>query len=178
MANAGVIRDGLLLNTDRETGKVKKVTSLDDFKLVIEVNLVGAFLTLREAARRMVDHGFPGVLITISSINKTGQVGQLNYSTTKAAMALWPKILTGEFHMRRINNIRVASISPGYAATPILKGMNQEALARILQDVHANRLVEPDEIADAIRFVVENDAVDGTDIEVTGGITYSKSRAK
>ena len=56
--------------------------------------------------------------------------------------------------------------------------MNQEALARILQDVHANRLVEPDEIAAAIRFVVENDAVDGTDIEVTGGITYSKSRAK
>jgi len=178
VANAGVIRDGLMLNTDRDTGKVKKVTSLDDFKLVIEVNLVGAFLTLREAARRMVDHNFPGVLITISSINKTGQVGQLNYSTTKAAMALWPKILTGEFHMRRINNIRVASISPGYAATPILKGMNQEALSRILQDVHANRLVEPDEIAAAIRFVVENDAVDGTDIEVTGGITYSKSRAK
>jgi 3-oxoacyl-[acyl-carrier protein] reductase len=178
VANAGIIRDGLLINPDRESGKVDKVMSLEDFKAVIEVNLVGAFLTLREAARRMVDHGFPGVLIVTSSINKTGQAGQLNYSSTKAAVALWPKILTGEFHMRRIRNIRVASISPGYAATDILKNMNQKALDGILKDVHQQRLVEPAEIAAAVRFIIENDAVDGTDIEVTGGVCYAKSRAK
>ena len=178
IANAGIIRDGLLINTDRESGKVKKVMSLEDFKAVIEVNLVGAFLTLREGARRMVDHDYPGVLIAISSINKTGQAGQLNYSSTKAAVALWPKILTGEFHMRGIRNIRVASISPGYAATNILKNMNPKALDDILKDVHQQRLVEPAEIAAAVRFIVENEAVDGTDIEVTGGVCYSQSRAK
>lgn len=178
VANAGIIRDGLLINPDRESGKVRKVMPLEDFKAVIEVNLVGAFLTLREAARRMVDHGYPGVLIVTSSINKTGQAGQLNYSSTKAAVALWPKILTGEFHMRGIRNIRVASISPGYAATDILKNMNQNALNGILKDVHLQRLVEPAEIAAAVRFIVENDAVDGTDIEVTGGICYGQSRAK
>jgi 3-oxoacyl-[acyl-carrier protein] reductase len=178
IANAGIIRDGLLINPDRESGKVKSVMSLADFKAVIEVNLVGAFLTLREGARRMVDHGCPGVLIAISSINKTGQAGQLNYSSSKAAVALWPKILTGEFHMRGIRNIRVASISPGYAATDILKNMNPKALEGILKDVHQERLVEPAEIAAAVRFIVQNDAVDGTDIEVTGGVCYSKSRAK
>ena len=178
IANAGIIRDGMMINPDRETGKVKNVMSLQDFKAVIDVNLVGAFLTLREGARRMVDGGQPGVLIAISSINKTGQAGQLNYSSAKAALALWPKILTGEFHMRGITNIRVASISPGYAATSILKNMNQTALERILKDVHQQRLVEPAEIADAVRFIIENDAVDGADIEVTGGICYAKSRAK
>ena len=178
VANAGIIRDGLLINTDRETGKVSKVMSLDDFRAVIDVNLVGAFLTLREGARRMVNNDWPGVLITLSSINKTGQAGQINYSSTKAAMALWPKILTGEFHMRKIRNIRVASVSPGYAATTILNNMNQKALDGILRDVHQQRLVEPAEIAAAVRFIIENDAVDGTDIEVTGGVCYSKSRAK
>ena len=178
IANAGIIRDGLMINPDRESGEVKSVMSLEDFKAVIEVNLVGTFLTLREGARRMVDHRYPGVLIAISSINKTGQAGQINYSSTKAALALWPKILTGEFHMRGIDHIRVASISPGYAATDILKTMNPKALKGILKDVHQQRLVEPAEIAAAVRFIVENDAVDGADIEVTGGVCYSKSRAK
>lgn len=152
--------------------------SLEDFKAVIDVNLTGSFLTLREAARRMVDNDYKGVLILVSSINKTGQVGQINYSSTKVAVELWPKILAGEFHMKGIHKIRVASISPGYVATPILQGMNQEALAGLMKDVHIKRPIEPAEIASAARFIVENDAIDATDIEVTGGLTYAKSRAK
>lgn len=178
VASAGIIRDGLMINTDKETGKVKKVMSLNDFKAVIDVNLTGSFLTLREAARRMIDNNFPGVLVLISSINKTGQVGQLNYSSTKVSVELWPKILSGEFHMKGIHNIRVCSVSPGYVATPILNGMNQDALAALMKDVHIQRPVQPAEISSAVRFIVENDAVDATDIEVTGGLTYAKSRAK
>lgn len=178
VANAGVIRDGVLINTDKSTGKVRKVMSLDDFRFVIDVNLTGAFLTFREGARRMVDNHWPGVLIAVSSINKTGQVGQINYSSTKAAVALWPKILAGEFLMKGIRNIRVVSVSPGYVATPILMGMDQNALAAITGDVHIQRLVQPEEIASAIRYTVENDAIDATDIEVTGGLCYSRSRAK
>lgn len=178
VACAGIIRDGVMINTDKETGKVKKVMSLDDFKAVIDVNLTGSFLTLREAARRMVDNDYAGVLVLISSINKTGQVGQINYSATKVAVELWPKILAGEFHMKGIRKIRVASVSPGYVATPILQGMNQEALAALMKDVHIQRPIKPAEIASAVRFIVENDAVDATDIEVTGGLTYAKSRAK
>lgn len=178
VANAGVIKDGVMINTDKDTGKVRKVMSLEEFKFVIDVNLTGAFLTFREGARRMVDNGWPGVLVVVSSINKTGQVGQINYSSTKVAVSLWPKILAGEFLMKGINNIRVVAISPGYVATPILKGMNQEALAAITRDVHIQRLVEPDEIASAIRYAVQNDAIDATDIEVAGGLCYSRSRAK
>lgn len=177
-ANAGIFADGLVVNTDK-SGKVKSVMSVEAFRSVVEVNLVGAFLTVREAVRRMVDNGCKGAIVLTSSINHTGQVGQINYSSTKASLALWPKILVGEFLMKGIQGIRVAAIAPGYTATPILLGMNQEALTAILKDVHIGRLVEPAEIAATFRHIVENDAIDATMIEVTGGVTYGpRQRAK
>jgi 3-oxoacyl-[acyl-carrier protein] reductase len=167
---AGIIRDGLFLSTDKETGKVKKAMSTADFRAVVDVNLVGSFITLREAALRMVNNGWQGVLFTISSIQKEGGVGQLNYSSTKAAVALWPKILVGEFQMRGISGIRVVSIAPGYVGTPMVKGMDQNALAKIVAGVHLGRLIEPNEIADTIAWAIGNDAVNATCLEVAGGM--------
>jgi 3-oxoacyl-[acyl-carrier protein] reductase len=178
-ANAGIIRDGLMLTPDPQTGKIRRVMSSDEFRAVMEVNLVGAFITLREAARRIADHGWKGVLLVTSSINKTGQPGQINYSSTKAAVALWPKILVGELHMCGIRNIRVVGIAPGYTATEGLKSLNQATLDSILKDVHIGRLVEPEELASTIKHVIQNEAIDGTTIEVTGGVTYGAwQRAK
>jgi 3-oxoacyl-[acyl-carrier protein] reductase len=171
-ANAGIFGDSLMIDTDKSTGKVKRVMSTDLFRRVVDVNLVGTFITVREAARRMVDNGWPGVIVLTSSINSTGQPGQINYSSTKAAITLWPKILVGEFLMRGIKNIRVAGFAPGYSATPILTGMNPDALNAVLKDVHIGRLVEPKELAATARHIIENDAIDGTIIEVTGGLTY------
>jgi 3-oxoacyl-[acyl-carrier protein] reductase len=170
VASAGIIKDGLMINLDKETGKVKKAMTTDQFKAVIDVNLVGSFITIREAAIRMANNGYKGLLVPISSVNKVGQTGQLNYSSTKAAVALWPKILVGEFQMRGIQNIRCVSIAPGYVGTPMVKGMNQEALAGILKGVHINRLIEPSEIADIIMFAAQNEAVDATCLEITGGL--------
>ncbi|MBP7095846.1 MAG: SDR family NAD(P)-dependent oxidoreductase [Spirochaetia bacterium] len=167
---AGIIKDGLMISTDKETGKVKKALSTADFRAVLEVNLVGTFVTLREAARRMIDSGWKGCLWTVSSIQKEGGVGQLNYSSTKAAVALWPKILVGEFHMKGITGIRVNSIAPGYVGTPMVKGMDQGALANIVKGVNLGRLIEPEEIADAIAWGSANDAVNATCLEVTGGM--------
>ncbi|MFP4484455.1 MAG: SDR family NAD(P)-dependent oxidoreductase [Spirochaetaceae bacterium] len=166
---AGIIRDKLVISTDKETGKVKGVMSTEDFRKVVEVNLTGSFITLREAAVRMIDNGYEGVLFTISSIQKAGGVGQLNYSSTKAALAMWPKVLVGEFQMRNIKNIRVVSIAPGYVGTPMVRGMDQKALEKILSAVHLGRLIEPEEIADTIRHVISNDAINATCIEVAGG---------
>jgi 3-oxoacyl-[acyl-carrier protein] reductase len=178
-ANAGIFGDSLMIDTDRATGKVKRVMSTELFKRVVDVNLVGTFVTVREAVRRMVDNGWGGVVILTSSINSTGQPGQINYSSTKAAVTLWPKILVGEFLMRGIKNIRIAGFSPGYSATPILTGMNPDALQAVLKDVHTGRLVETQELASTVRHIVENDAIDGTVIEVTGGLTFGpRQRAK
>jgi 3-oxoacyl-[acyl-carrier protein] reductase len=174
VASAGIISDGLMVSPDRETGKVRKVMSAEQFRKVIDVNLVGCFLTLRESVSRMVDNSWEGVLIPISSINKEGAVGQLNYSSTKAAVALWPKILAGEFSLKGIGNIRIVGVAPGYVGTPILKGMNPKALEAVLKEVHIGRLIEPEEVAFLIEQIILNEALDATTVEITGGVLASK----
>ncbi len=175
---AGIIRDATMLTLDKETGKVSRKMGLDKWQPVIDVNLTGTFLTLRDAAEAMVNGGWEGLLVPISSVNKAGHIGQLNYSSTKVAVALMSKIIIGEFLMRGIHHIRCVGIAPGYTATPMLTGMNQDALKAILADVHIGRLVEPDEIAAMIGHCVENGALNGTTIEITGGLCNSKGIAE
>lgn len=175
---AGIIRDGTMLTLDKETGKVSRKMGLDKWQPVIDVNLTGTFLTMRDAAEAMVNGGWEGLLVPISSVNKIGQIGQLNYSSTKVADALMPKIIVGEFLMRGIKNIRCVGIAPGYTATPMLTGMNQEALKAILADVHIGRLIEPEEIASMIGYCVENGALNATTIEITGGLCNAGGIAK
>jgi 3-oxoacyl-[acyl-carrier protein] reductase len=109
---AGIIRDGTMLSLDKETGKVNRKMGLDKWQPVIDVNLTGTFLTVRDSAEAMVNGGWPGLLVVISSVNKVGQVGQLNYSSAKVADALLPKIVIGEFQMRGIKNVRCVGIAP------------------------------------------------------------------
>lgn len=178
VACAGIIKDSMLLTLDKETGKVARKMGLDRWQPVIDVNLTGTFLTIRDGAEAMVNGGWKGILIPISSVNKVGQVGQINYSSTKVADALLPKMIIGEFLARGISNIRCVAIAPGYTATPMVAGMNQEALKAICADVHLGRLIEPDEIASTIAHAIENEAINATTIEVTGGLCYKGGIAK
>jgi len=178
VSSAGVIRDGTVLNIDKETGQVSRKLGLDKWQAVIDTNLTGTFLTMRDAAEAMVNGGWEGVLVPISSVNKCGQVGQINYSSAKVADALMPKILVGEFLMRGIRNVRCVAVAPGYTATPMLTGMNQDALRTILKDVHLGRLIAPEEIASMIGTCVENEALNATTIEITGGLCYPGGIAK
>lgn len=168
--SAGIFRDAFMVSPDRETGKVKRFMSTDQFMSVVNVNLLGTFLTLREASIRMIDHKCEGILFTISSINKEGQIGQLNYSATKAAVALWPKVLVGEFHAKKIQNIRVVGIAPGYVETPILLGMKPEVLDGIVKDIAIGRLVKTKEVIDSVVFAINNEAVTATTLEISGGV--------
>ncbi|MCC5814903.1 MAG: SDR family NAD(P)-dependent oxidoreductase, partial [Leptospira sp.] len=84
--NAGILRDGLLIRTDKETGKVKAKMGLDQWQSVIDVNLTGVFLTAREAAAIMVEQK-SGVIIPIASVAMHGNAGQTNYSAAKAGVA-------------------------------------------------------------------------------------------
>jgi len=178
VASAGIIRDSMMLSLDKETGKVSRKMGLDKWQPVIDINLTGTFLTLRDAAEAMVNGGWEGLLVPISSVNKVGQVGQINYSSTKVAAALLPKIIIGEFLIRGIRKIRCVGIAPGYTATSLLTGMNQDMLKALLHDVHIDRLVEPDEIASLIGHCVENGAINATTLEITGGLCYPNGIAK
>ncbi len=175
---AGIIRDGTMLSLDKQTGQVSRKLDLEKFRSVIDVNLNGTFLTLRDAAEAMVNGGWPGLLVPISSVNKVGQIGQLNYASAKAAIDLMPKMIVGEFLLRGIQNIRCVAIAPGYTETALLTQMNQDALKAILADVHLGRLIKPDEIADMITYCMTNEALNATTIEITGGLCYPHGIAK
>ncbi|MGI1668927.1 MAG: SDR family oxidoreductase [Neptuniibacter sp.] len=165
--NAGITRDGLFLKVDRETGKVAKKMSMDQWNLVMDVNLTGTFLCAREAAAQMIDLGVPGCIINISSISRSGNMGQTNYTATKAgveAMAVtWAKELARY-------GIRAASIAPGYIGTEMVMSMKPEALDKIAAGIPAKRLGKPDEIASTVNFILENDYITGRCFEVDGGL--------
>jgi len=164
---AGIFRDAFTVRV--KDGKVVRTMSAADFRDVIDVNLTGTFLTVREAAARMIDGGHGGVLFTVSSINKEGELGQINYAATKAALALWPKLLAGELHAQGVHGIRVVGIAPGYVETPILEGMRPDALQRVLDGVPIGRLLKADEIVALMMHVVENEAIHATTLEIAGG---------
>jgi 3-oxoacyl-[acyl-carrier protein] reductase len=170
--SAGVIKDSLLVSTDKETGKVKRKMTVQDFQFVLDVNLTGTFITIREAVERMVNNNWQGVLFTVSSVNRAGVAGQINYSSTKAAAAIMPEILCSEFYRRGVTGIRVLSIAPGFVGTPMVKGMNQKALDGILGTVPIGRLIEPSEISHLVKFCIENDAMHGVNIDINGGLRH------
>jgi 3-oxoacyl-[acyl-carrier protein] reductase len=168
---AGIIRDGLLLAPDRETGKVIKKMSLANFQAVLNINLTGVFLTVRECAERMINHGCRGLICLFSSTGSLGTAGQINYSATKAAMSVMPKVITAEFFRRGLGNkIRCVAIAPGYVGTPMVKGMDQKALDKILAQVPIGRLIEPVEVASLIGELYRNEALSGETFFIHGGL--------
>lgn len=163
--NAGITRDGLLVKA--RDGEIVERLSLTAWQQVINVNLTGVFLCGREAATRMIKGGNAGLIINISSISKAGNFGQTNYSAAKAGVAAmtvtWAKELAR-------HNIRSVSVSPGFTATELVAAMPQKAIDRITSQVPAGRLAEPAEIAATIRFIIENDYINGRDLAIDGGL--------
>ncbi len=165
--NAGIIRDGLFIKKDKETGAVRKF-SLAKWQQVIDVNLTGPFLCARELAAKMVEHDIaPGVIVNISSISRWGNMGQTNYSAAKAGLVadtvLWGKELARY-------GIRVGAVAPGFVDTPILEGMPPAALEKMLKGVPLRRLVSQDEIFQAVQFIIQNDAFTARVVEVDAGL--------
>ena len=171
---AGIIKDGLMLSPDRKTGKVVSKMSLNQFRSVIDVNLTGVFLTVRDCAEKMINNGDKGLICLISSTGSLGTAGQINYSSSKAAISVMPKVITAEFFRRGVaDRIRCVAVAPGYVATPILKGMDQKAFSHILENVPIGRLIEPDEVASLVCELYRNEALTGDVYFIHGGLRLS-----
>jgi 3-oxoacyl-[acyl-carrier protein] reductase len=145
--------------------------SLEKFRSVIDVNLTGVFLTVRDCAEKMINNGNRGLICLVSSTGSLGTAGQINYSSSKAAVSVMPKVITAEFFRRGVaDRIRCVAVAPGYVATPILKGMNQKALSRILENVPIGRLIEPDEVASLVCELYRNEALTADVYYIHGGL--------
>ncbi|MEJ2764916.1 SDR family oxidoreductase [Photobacterium sp. MCCC 1A19761] len=162
--NAGVLRDGLLVKY--KNGELSKM-SLEQFTSVMDVNVTGTFLCGREAAQQMIVAGQPGVIVNISSVARAGNMGQTNYAASKAAVATmavcWAKEL-GRY------GIRAAAVAPGIVQTAMADQLKPEAIERLKQMVPVGRMAEASEIAHAVKFIFENDYINGRVLEVDGGI--------
>ena len=166
--NAGILRDALLLKTERDNPQnVTQTLSLQQWQSVIDVNLTGVFLCGREASKHMVQAGHPGVIINLSSVSRAGNMGQSNYAAAKAGVVAltvtWAKELARY-------NIRSAAIAPGVFDTDMVASMKPEALARMLKGVPLGRVGAVNEIAHSVRYLIENDFYTGRVLEVDGGI--------
>ena len=163
--NAGIVRDGLLVKV--KDGAVVGRMTMDQWNAVIGVNLSGVFLCAREAAAHMIELGNGGVIVNISSISRTGNAGQSNYSAAKAGVesmgVVWAKELARY-------GIRVGSIAPGFTRTEILSSMRPEVLDKLTAPVPLKRLGQPEEIAHAVLFIFENDFFTGRCLDVDGGL--------
>lgn len=167
---AGIIKDGLFLAPDY-TGKVSKKMTLDQFQSVMNINVTGVFLTVRECAERMINHGCKGLICLISSTGSLGTAGQINYASSKAAMSVMPKVITAEFFRRGISDkIRCVAVAPGYVGTPMVRSMNPKVLDAIVEQVPIGRLIEPEEVASLVSEIYRNEAMAGEVFFIHGGL--------
>lgn len=168
---AGITKDNLMCSIDRDTGKVTGKMSLEQFQSVINVNLTGVFLTVRECAEQMINLGCKGLICLISSTGSLGTAGQINYSSSKAAISTMPKVITAELFRRNLGHkIRCVAVAPGYVATPMVKQMESKVLDRILEQVPIKRLIEPEEVASLIIDLYRNEACGGEVFYIHGGL--------
>lgn len=162
--NAGITRDGLLVKN--QGGSLERF-SLANWQSVLDVNLTGVFLCGREAAYHMVSQRTGGVIVSMSSINRAGAVGQTNYSATKAGVAAMTEVWARELARY---GIRAAAIAPGYVMGEMTRAVPDKVRERIVERTPLGRLGREEEISHALRFVIENDFVTGRVIEVDGGL--------
>ena len=166
--NAGILRDGLLVKKDRETGKVIRL-SKDQWDAVIGVNLTGATFMVRETVAKMVETGSrPGVVVNMSSIARHGNRGQSNYTSAKAALAANTVTWAREFGPF---GVRVGAVAPGMIETPMTQGMNQKARDALVANIPVGRIGVPEDIWVAVKFVLECEYFNARTIDVDGGLS-------
>lgn len=157
--NAGITKDQLMLRMKAE-----------DFDAVIDVNLKGAFYCTKQVTRAMFKKR-RGHIINISSvIGLVGNVGQVNYSASKAGLIGMTKSLAKEYAAR---NIRVNAIAPGYIVTDMTENISEDVQKALLDKIPLKELGQPEDIANMVSFLVSDKAkyVTGQVIAVDGGMT-------
>lgn len=168
---AGITRDQISVKMDKETGKTT-IYPVDSFRLVMEVNLVAPVYWAMEMIARIaedrmrnglkrwnVEEGMQGTIIFIGSISSQGIPGQVSYAATKAGLEGAARTLAKEgiYH-----GVRTAVIHPGFTDTPMVRALGEEYIQKnILPFTQLKRLIKPEEIADAIYFLITNSAVSG-----------------
>jgi 3-oxoacyl-[acyl-carrier protein] reductase len=157
--NAGLTRDGLAMRMSEE-----------DWDLVLDTNLKGAFNFIQGVMRPMIKQRF-GRIINISSVaGISGNAGQANYSASKAGLIGLSKTLAKELASR---SITVNAVAPGFISTDMTNTLPDNVKASVMNQIPLGRFGEPDDIAVAVAFLASPAAgyITGQTLTVDGGMT-------
>jgi acetoacetyl-CoA reductase len=157
--NAGITRDGMM----------HKMTP-ENWNAVITTNLTSCFNMSHAVIEAMREKAF-GRIINISSVNgQRGQIGQTNYSASKAGIIGFTKALARESASKTIT---VNAVAPGYTDTTMVKAMPDKALEAMIAQIPVGRLAQPQEIARAVVFLAadESSFITGETLSINGGHT-------
>ena len=167
--NAGILRDALLVKKHRQTGEIS-VLDESQWTSVIDVNLTGATMMVRDVVASMVHHGTQqGVVVNMSSISRYGNRGQSNYVAAKAALSANTVTWAREF---ATFGIRVGAIAPGMVETPMTDTMSDRAREAAVSAVPLKRIGQPEDIWRGVRFIIECEYFTGSTIDIHGGLTF------
>ena len=156
--NAGVTQDNLAIRM-----------SLNEWKKVIDINLTSTFLMCKFAIKKMIKNKKGKVINITSVVGHTGNLGQSNYTASKAGIVAMSKSLAIEYAKKNIN---INCISPGFIKTAMTDKIDEKFKDIIISKIPSARLGEPDDIANAVLFLASShsDYINGETLHVNGGM--------
>jgi len=156
--NAGITQDNLAIRM-----------SLEEWQKVININLTSTFLMSKFAIKKMLKNKSGKIINITSVVGHTGNLGQANYTASKAAIVAMSKSLVIEYAKKNIN---INCISPGFIKTAMTDKIDEKFKEVIISKIPSSRLGEPDDIANAVLFLSsdQSDYINGETIHVNGGM--------
>jgi 3-oxoacyl-[acyl-carrier protein] reductase len=156
--NAGITQDNLAIRM-----------SLDEWQKVININLTSTFLMSKFAIKKMLKNKSGKIVNITSVVGHTGNLGQANYTASKAGIVAMSKSLAIEYAKKNIN---VNCISPGFIKTAMTDKIDDKFKEVIISKIPSARLGEPEDIANAVLFLAseQSDYINGETLHVNGGM--------
>ena len=156
--NAGITKDNLTIRM-----------SLDEWTKVIDINLTSTFLMCKYSIKKMLKNKSGKIINITSVVGHTGNVGQANYTASKAGIVAMSKSLAIEYAKKNIN---VNCISPGFISTAMTDKIDEKYKEAIMAKIPSNRLGKPEDIANAVNFLTsdQSDYINGETLHVNGGM--------
>ena len=156
--NAGITQDNLAIRM-----------SLDEWQKVIDINLTSTFLMSKFSIKKMLKNKSGKIVNITSVVGHTGNVGQANYTASKAGIIAMSKSLAIEYAKKNIN---INCISPGFIKTAMTDKIDDKFKETIISKIPSARLGEPDDIANAVVFLSSNQSsyINGETLHVNGGM--------
>ena len=156
--NAGITKDNLTIRM-----------SMEEWSKVIDINLTSTFLMSKFAIKKMIKNKSGKIINITSVVGHTGNVGQANYTASKAGIVAMSKSLAIEYAKKNIN---VNCISPGFISTAMTDKIDEKYKETIISKIPANRLGKPVDVANAVVFLASSASnyINGETIHVNGGM--------